>query len=120
MPRKGLNTYHLHGPNREVTVGNILVEGLDTIVGVLAHEFGRSRAVDSPEATFLAEVDLDVVKLAFRIEKFKGVSRVGVHVVPVVPERRSAVGECNHELVDRLRALREEVPCHVGVLQVRL
>ena len=103
----GAGTYDVGGPGRELAGLDVLKERLDAVVGVLTRELTGFIVRERLSAAIVADVDLDVVELALGVDELERVSRVAVHVV--VADGRTAVREQNHDLVDRLRVLREVV-----------
>ena len=109
---------NLHGPGGGVALGDVVEEVSGGVVTVLAFDsvgLGTSEVLD---AGVSLEVPLDVEGLAGLANPLVGVGAVAVHVSVAVGG--ASVGHEDGELVDRLGSQGEEVPEHVGALEVGL
>lgn len=101
MAQYSLATYHIARPGWVVALFNSLEQGLNTVVGVLTRKTTSLGLRQRLSTAILQEMDLNVVEFAILVDELKRVAGVSMHVVVTV--RVPAVGEENHDLVDRLR-----------------
>mmetsp|Transcript_10017 Transcript_10017/g.16832 ORF Transcript_10017/g.16832 Transcript_10017/m.16832 type:complete len:220 (-) Transcript_10017:161-820(-) len=88
------------------------------MVGVLLGHVGGLLSREVLDALVRLEVVLYVEGLSGLVDPFIGVGAVAVH--ESVAFGSSSVGEEDHELVERLRVVLQEIELHVGVNQVGL
>mmetsp|Transcript_9343 Transcript_9343/g.29469 ORF Transcript_9343/g.29469 Transcript_9343/m.29469 type:complete len:472 (+) Transcript_9343:83-1498(+) len=119
MPLRLLEGHHLHvqRPGGELAACDRVVQVSDGIVGVGACQLRGLVHRQVLDALVRLVVELAVHCLSVSIDKLECVRAIAVHVA--VSIRDATVGEEEADLMSRLRTQRDEVPEHIGILQVR-
>lgn len=109
---------HVQRPRSATTLSDVLEEIFSSVVrvgGLQSISFTCSEVLDSLVGL---EVQLNPVSFTLVVHPLESVRAVTVHLSVAIGG--TSVGEQDGDLVSRLRSLREEVPSHVGALQVGL
>lgn len=115
-----LHRHHLdeHVPLGVVTLGDGIEQVADGIVGIRSRQLSSSSHVDVLDVLSCPHVEFAVNCVALARLELERVTSVAVHEAEAVWNAAIAVEK--HHLVGGLGSEGDEVPVHVGVLQVRL
>lgn len=107
---------NFHRPGWEVSISDSVVEIVGSKVLVFNAHFGSFCGSPVLNSLVGLEVLLNQECFAIFVDKFESVGRVSVHVG--VSDGVSTLRHQNSYLMESLRAVRPEVPLHVGVVSV--
>lgn len=108
----------VEGPRSATTLSDVLEEIFSGVVGVGGLEGISFTSGEVLDTRIGLEVELDPVSFTLFIDPLEGVGGVTVHSSETI--RSTSVGHQDSNLVSRFRNLREEVPEHVGTLEIGL